>query len=221
MIKDTTVEAFTIMINYIYMAPGERKFSLAHVTCPQTLCEILNVSERFQLPGLSAIVKDVLKVLPITAENMLFTVATAKNYSVFKDVSKILMAKCDTFLAETLKTAEDVFSFMLQSKETFPIFDSELLQDLFQGASGQTPAVHCSNCGRKTGDCLDGQVVTGEEEPPTVRVGLVVKTAGDDTAGTVTGLTAKKTVMEKLLNVGGKGVLKVCINTKVREGVIN
>ena len=129
-IKDTTVEAFTTMINYIYMAPGERKFSLAHITCPQTLCEILNVSERFQLPGLSAIVKDVLKALPITAENMLFTAAIAKNYSVFEDVYKMLMAKCGTFLAESLKTAEDVFSFMLQSKESYPEADPELLHEL-------------------------------------------------------------------------------------------
>ena len=150
-IKDTTVEAFTTMINYIYMAPGERKFSLAHVTCPQTLCEILNVSERFQLPGLFAIVKDVLKALPITAENVLFTAATAKNYSVFEDVSKMLMAKCGTFLAESLKTAENVLSFILQSKESYPEADPELIPDLLRekARSIRSASRKCSNCGRK------------------------------------------------------------------------
>ena len=169
-IKDTTVEAFTTMINYIYMAPGEKKFSLAHVTCPQTLCEILNVSQRFQLPGLFAIVKDVLKALPITA-------ATAKNYSVFEDVSKMLMAKCGTFLAESLKTAEDVLSFILQSKESYPEADPELIPDLLRekARSIRSASRKCSNCGRKPSDCLDGKSVTGREYPPTVRVGLAVK----------------------------------------------
>ena len=45
-IKDTTIEAFTTMISYIYEPSDSKTFSLSDITCPQALCELLNLSER-------------------------------------------------------------------------------------------------------------------------------------------------------------------------------
>ena len=37
-IKDTTIEAFTTMISYIYEPSDSKTFSLSDITCPQALC---------------------------------------------------------------------------------------------------------------------------------------------------------------------------------------
>ena len=51
-IKETTFEAFSTMINYLYNPPG-KSFSLSHLTCPQVLCEIYNIAERLALFDIS------------------------------------------------------------------------------------------------------------------------------------------------------------------------
>ena len=59
-IQDTTIEAFTTMIDYIYTKPDT--FSLDSITDPQSLCEILNLAELYLLTGLRKLVEDALKV---------------------------------------------------------------------------------------------------------------------------------------------------------------
>ena len=81
-IQDTTVEAFTVMINFMYRAPAV-SFTILQ-NCPQKLCEILNISERYQVVSLTGIGKECLQKLNITSQNMMFTAATAKNYAVFE-----------------------------------------------------------------------------------------------------------------------------------------
>ena len=87
-IQDTTVEAFTVMINFIYRAPTV-SFTILQ-NCPQKLCEILNISERYQVSSLTGIVRERIQKFTVTSRNMMFTAASAKNYAVFDDVSKIL-----------------------------------------------------------------------------------------------------------------------------------
>ena len=101
-IQDTTVEAFTVMINFMYRAPAV-SFTILQ-NCPQKLCEILNISERYQVVSLTGIVKECLQKLNITSQNMMFTAATAKNSAVFDDISKILIGKCKKFLTKQLKS---------------------------------------------------------------------------------------------------------------------
>ena len=78
-IKETTFEAFSTMVNYLYNPPG-KSFSLSHLTCPQVLCEIYNIAERYGLENLKLIVYAVLSALPITSENLLLAAATAKQW---------------------------------------------------------------------------------------------------------------------------------------------
>ena len=55
-IRGTTVEAFRTLINYIYTPLGQ--FSLDHIGCPSGLFHIVNVAEKYQLPGLRLIAKE-------------------------------------------------------------------------------------------------------------------------------------------------------------------
>ena len=82
-IEDTTVQAFTTMINYIYEKPDS--FSLKDIACPQKLCEILAIAERYQVTGQVHMTETALNEFKITPENMIFTVATSKNYAMFED----------------------------------------------------------------------------------------------------------------------------------------
>ena len=170
-IQDTTLEAFTVMINFIYRAPTV-SFTILQ-NCPQKLCEILNISERYQVSSLTGIVRERIQKFTITSRNMMFTAATAKNYAVFDDVSKILTGNCQKFLTEQLKTAEDVYAFMLETRNNYPDADPELLFEPLR-ANAKLPK-KCMNCLRPKADCLDGQVLTGKESPAVVRKGLTVQ----------------------------------------------
>ena len=96
-IKETTVEAFTAIINFIYKPTNLKSF-----TCPQTLFQILNLSERYQIDSLKESVTMALKVLTISADSLMFTAKSAKNYEVFTDVSKMLTNRCGSFLKNQL-----------------------------------------------------------------------------------------------------------------------
>jgi len=164
-IKDTTVEAFTIMINFIYQTPN---FSLKEITCPETLFEVYNVSKRYQLDELNDMVKEAFQNFHISEDNVEHAALTAKNYAVFEDMSKILidkchntmknlpitlesivnvataakrpryeavsehlMQRCNGFLRENLRTADDVFDFILKTKEN-PKADLGLLSGILK-----------------------------------------------------------------------------------------
>jgi len=164
-IKDTTVEAFTIMINFIYQAPD---LSLKEINCPETLFEVFNVSKRYQVDELNNMVKEAFKTFPISDKNVEHAALTAKNYAVFEDVSKILidkchntmknlpitlesivnvataakrpryeavsehlMQRCNGFLRENLRTADDVFDFILKTKEN-PKADLDLISGILK-----------------------------------------------------------------------------------------
>ena len=174
-IKDTTFEAFTTMIDYLYSPPGQH-FSLVHMTCPQRLCEIYNIAERYHLENLKLIVYSVLSALPISSENLLFSASTAKRWFVFPNVSEMLLEKCATFLAEKMKTAEDVFKLMLDTKEGYPDTDPDLLQELLR-MNAEKPKT-CSNCKRGLAHCVHGQHVTGLEDPPVLAKGVMVRSTG-------------------------------------------
>ena len=174
-IKETTYEAFTTMINYLYTPPGQN-FSLAHMNCPQGLCEIYNIAERYHLENLKLIVYSVLSALPISSENLLFSASTAKRWFVFPNVSEMLLEKCATFLAEKMKTAEDVFKLMLDTKEGYPDTDPDLLQELLR-MNAEKPKT-CSNCKRGLAHCVHGQHVTGLEDPPVLAKGVMVRSTG-------------------------------------------
>ena len=72
----------------------------------------------------------------MTEENFIDTATTAKHFAAFEDVSKTLTFKCQLFLNQSFRSAEDVFSFIVKAKEEFPEFDMEILFDLLKTRNG-------------------------------------------------------------------------------------
>ena len=137
-VRDTTIEAFTTMIQFMYMAPEEtEKFALKFQNCAQSLCELVNISERYQILDLNKMAKSALENFLVTEENLIFTATTARNYSVFEDVSSMLTEKCLYFLATSLTTAKDVFSLIVKTGEAFPDADMDILYDLLKILNGK------------------------------------------------------------------------------------
>ena len=56
---------------------------------------------------------------------------------------------------------------MLETRDNYPDADPELLFELLR-ANAKLPK-KCINCLRPKGDCFDGQVITGKENPVVVR----------------------------------------------------
>ena len=167
-IKETTIEAFTTMISFIYQPSDSDTFSLSDITCPQSLCDLLNLAERYEMLTMGALIRSILESLPITSENMIFTATVAKNFAVFESVSKMLLAKCGQFCTSTLKTSDDVFTFLKDTQDNYPEHDRELLLEVMRGAA------KCRNCREIGGKCKDGEDVTSLGNPGVLRAGLVV-----------------------------------------------
>ena len=177
LIKETTVEAFSTMINYLYNPLGER-FSLEHLKDPQSLFEIFNIAERYQLEELKLIAYNVLSGLPINKETLMSTAIIAKHWCVFPKVSEMLLEKCTNFLRHDLKTPAEVYELMFHTKENCPDADPELLFELLRTNAGRPKTVSektCFNCRREFYRCVNGQYATGLEDPPILEHGVMVK----------------------------------------------
>ena len=108
-VKNTTAEAFKNMINYIYRRSTDwrGRLDLGHghgywASCPQSLCELLELSERYQILDLKTEVKGALERLNVERKNVIFTATVAKNYKMVSDeVYEMLSTKCLNFLQDT------------------------------------------------------------------------------------------------------------------------
>ena len=144
-VRDTTIEAFTTMIQFMYKAPEPEKFDIKNSDSAQSLCELVNISEKYQILDLNSMAKAALENLTVTEENLVFTVMTAKNYSVFEDVSRMLMNKCQSFLLTKLISARDVFSFIMKTREAFPDADMGILYGLLKTLNGELALLSKTN----------------------------------------------------------------------------
>ena len=52
-VEETTFEAFDTMIKYIYHPMGGEPFNLNHVSCPQSLFELLSLATKYQIMNLA------------------------------------------------------------------------------------------------------------------------------------------------------------------------
>ena len=120
-VKETTPEAFSTMINFIYMPPGE-SFNLKDVSCPQKLFELMALAERYEVLDLKMMASEALEKLAITRENMIFTATVANHYKTtgFDNVSTKLMVKCLKFFYDSTSGAGDIGALVLETEKTFP-----------------------------------------------------------------------------------------------------
>ena len=126
-VKETTHEAFTTMISYIYKPPGE-EFALDEIRCPQKLYEVLALADKYEIFSLKTLASDTLGTLAITNENMIFAATVAKKYKpLFTDVSKKLLLRCLKFLFDTT-----TFALFSETKKNFPDADLNILDELMK-----------------------------------------------------------------------------------------
>ena len=131
-VKETTMEAFSTLINFIYWPPEKGVFSLGHITCFEQLCNIVEISERYQILDLKKVAKQALQNLEITAKNVLTVAIIVDRYKAFEDINKILMNKSMAFLERTLITANDVISLIVETKHDLPENGLEILHDILK-----------------------------------------------------------------------------------------
>ena len=72
---------------------------------------------------------EALENMPITSKTVISVANVADKYKVFPDVRNILITKSLSFLNENLKSADDVFTFMMEAKKDFSDNGLELFYD--------------------------------------------------------------------------------------------
>ena len=131
-VKETTVEAFAALIDFIYWPPGKETFPLKHITSFEQLCEIVEISERYQVHELKKVAMEALENLPISSKTVISVTNVADKFKVFPNVRNLLIDKSLSFLDKNLKSANDVFSFMIEAKTDFAENGLELFYDLLR-----------------------------------------------------------------------------------------
>ena len=131
-VKETTIEAFMTLINFIYWPRGNDSFSVKHITKIQDLCNIIEISERYQVSELVQIAKERLQTLKITNENLIDAALAAEKFKVFDDIQDLLTNKSVNFLQRTLTSASDVIKLMVSTNEDHPEYGPPLLLGLLK-----------------------------------------------------------------------------------------
>ena len=148
-VKETTPEAFSTMINFIYMSP-EESFNLDNITsCPQKLFELLALADRYQILDLKTLATEALSNLALTRENMIFTATVAKHYKpAFEDVSTRLMVKCLKFLYDTTTGVGDIGALIRETEQSFPGASLDILRELISAGNEtlQLPGIFAIRC---------------------------------------------------------------------------
>ena len=129
-VKDTTLEAFGTMIDYVYQQPGEDTFHL-NEDCPQKLFELHELAERYEILNLKTMTSSALENLTIRRENMIFTATVATKYkNIFKDLCANLLMRCLEFLFDKTNRAADTLALIMETKNNFPEASLDILYEL-------------------------------------------------------------------------------------------
>ena len=127
-VKNTSFEAFKMMINYIYKPSSTIKFFLSprlndeeinrflesdedipdnRIRCPQMFFEVLKLAEKYEIFTMKReLTSYVFDSLTITEENVIFTAKVSKlNQKICEDVSIKMLAKCLRFLLKKKSTS--------------------------------------------------------------------------------------------------------------------
>ena len=143
-VKETTFEAFDMMIKYIYKPPSSgygsalffsvpntywhgmdeehEELKKNRIDCPKVFFDLLKLADMYEILTLKKeLTTGAYHGLKITDDNVIFTAKVARNYrGIFEDISIKLLAKCLKFLLKkTTKTGEIWIRFwaMVNSNE--------------------------------------------------------------------------------------------------------
>ena len=127
-VKETTAEAFTTMIEYIYKPPGE-EFSLQDIRCPQKLFELLATADRYDILNLKTLTVDALGSLSISRDNLIFSATVAKKYrQLYGDLGTKVMVRCLKLITDS--RGGDICALVTETKANFPDAKFDILHEL-------------------------------------------------------------------------------------------
>ena len=109
-IKKTTIEAFSTLMDYVYMKELNLEVYL------EKLFEVINLAEKYDMSGLRKILKDKIAKWPISMENVVEDAVIAAKYQQFEE-SKPFLTKCSLFLKRELKTPRDIYQFIYENAD--------------------------------------------------------------------------------------------------------
>eukprot|EP00092_Neocalanus_flemingeri_P009825 GFUD01010587.1.p1 GENE.GFUD01010587.1~~GFUD01010587.1.p1 ORF type:complete len:276 (-),score=35.40 GFUD01010587.1:71-898(-) len=98
-ISETTSQAFGTMIRFIY-----QKDSNWNENSVTDLFEIANLANYYDVAGMMTKVEEVVGEYPINLANVVYLAFIADQFSMFSNVSQILLGRCAAFLFQTLLT---------------------------------------------------------------------------------------------------------------------
>ena len=141
-VKETTQEAFMTLINFIYWPPGKATFSLSHIASLEDLCDIIEISERYQILDLVQVAKKAIQALEITKKNVIISATVADKFKHFDGVQEMLFHKILNFLEKTTTAASDVISLMVETNNDHPENGLKVLINLLKMKEEQTGGIN-------------------------------------------------------------------------------
>jgi len=160
-VKQTTIEAFEKMIEYIYKPDND----WSGLTVLE-LYDIINLAERYDMPMLTSEVKAKMQNMALTLETLMDVAHTAAQFTQFEEVSSALLLSCAKFLQKAITGPGDQLQYAVDQAGTGR--EATVLH-LF-GLIRNLPPLKCANCGQIK--CLASEPVDRQEK---FRIGLKIK----------------------------------------------
>eukprot|EP00092_Neocalanus_flemingeri_P031800 GFUD01034544.1.p1 GENE.GFUD01034544.1~~GFUD01034544.1.p1 ORF type:complete len:299 (-),score=76.61 GFUD01034544.1:11-907(-) len=153
-VKETTVEAFEKMFDYIY----RKDIKWGDLSLLE-MFDIANLAEKYDIPSLMEEVKAQIEMIPLTTtEDVMDAAHTATQFYQFPAISSALLLSCAKLVKTTLKTSAQLLQFStdqsVDGQETMVLQLLAMVKDL--------PPLNCSNCGEE--ECKDRQPVISRDK---------------------------------------------------------
>jgi len=105
-VRETTLKAFNIMFDYIY----NKNIAWSEVDLLE-LYNVVNLAEKYLMPGLLEEIRVQVQGFPLTMNNLLDVAHTALQFSQFPSISSEFIYTCARFLKLSFKTDSELLNF--------------------------------------------------------------------------------------------------------------
>eukprot|EP00092_Neocalanus_flemingeri_P003229 GFUD01003456.1.p1 GENE.GFUD01003456.1~~GFUD01003456.1.p1 ORF type:complete len:309 (+),score=68.17 GFUD01003456.1:41-967(+) len=152
-VRQTTLEAFKKMVDYIY----SKEIDWSGQTVLE-MYDVVNLAERYDIPGLLEEIQTQMEKVPLTMENVMEVADTAFQFSQFPTVSDQLLLNCAKYVKKTLKTPASLVQFATDGSGSGQEATVLKLLALIRTITPPIPnRPNCPNC--KQDQCQHGKLV--------------------------------------------------------------
>eukprot|EP00092_Neocalanus_flemingeri_P004322 GFUD01004647.1.p1 GENE.GFUD01004647.1~~GFUD01004647.1.p1 ORF type:complete len:297 (+),score=93.86 GFUD01004647.1:66-956(+) len=150
-VRETTPEAFEKMVDFIY----SKTIEWGNIKVLE-MYEIVNLAERYHLPGLMEEVKIQMEKIPLTMEDVVDVAHSAAQFIQFPDISSTLLLSCAKFIQKSFRTPAQLLQFATDQSGDGQESTVQQLLALVRGLP-DLPPLKCFNCGEE--ECQDGTLL--------------------------------------------------------------